>query len=57
VRIYVDLIIGQDESAGAGFRRNAIETARLPGGRIAAMKPDPLALTSLAWQIGSPLTR
>src|SRR6185312_12030439 len=32
----------------------SVETARMPVGRIAAMKPDPLALTSLGSRIGSP---
>src|SRR6185312_16682262 len=32
----------------------SVETARMPLGRIAAMKPDPLALTSLGSRIGSP---
>src|SRR5258708_31304682 len=32
----------------------SVETARMPAGRIAAMKPEPLALTSVGWRIGSP---
>src|SRR3954452_13453184 len=32
----------------------SVEMARMPAGRIAAMKPDPLALTSLGSRIGSP---
>ena len=32
----------------------SVEIARMPVGRIAAMKPEPLALTSLASRIGSP---
>ena len=32
----------------------SVETARMPVGRIAAMKPDPLALTSFGSRIGSP---
>ena len=32
----------------------SVETARMPDGRIAAMKPEPLALISLASRIGSP---
>ena len=34
-----------------------IEIARMPEGRIAAMKPEPLAMTSLALRIGSPATK
>src|SRR5450631_2832116 len=32
----------------------SVEMARIPAGRIAAMKPDPLALTSFGSRIGSP---
>src|ERR1700682_1519043 len=32
----------------------SVETARMPEGRIAAMKPDPLALISFGSRIGSP---
>ena len=32
----------------------SVETARMPVGRIAAMKPEPLALTSFCSRIGSP---
>ena len=32
----------------------SVEIARMPVGRIAAMKPDPLALTSFGSRIGSP---
>src|ERR1700712_3325652 len=32
----------------------SVETARMPVGRIAAMKPDPFALTSFGSRIGSP---
>src|SRR5258708_34599727 len=32
----------------------SVEIARMPAGRMAAMKPEPLALTSLASRIGSP---
>src|SRR6266478_2044956 len=32
----------------------SVEMARMPVGRIAAMKPDPLALTSFGSRIGSP---
>ena len=32
----------------------SVEIARIPVGRIAAMKPDPLALTSFCSRIGSP---
>ena len=34
----------------------SVEMARMPAGRIAAMKPEPLALMSLASRIGSPAT-
>ena len=32
----------------------SVEMARMPVGRIAAMKPEPLALTSFGSRIGSP---
>src|ERR1700712_1950289 len=32
----------------------SVEMARMPVGRIAAMKPDPLALTSFGSRMGSP---
>src|ERR1700716_4228102 len=32
----------------------SVETARMPLGRMAAMKPEPLALTSFGSRIGSP---
>ena len=32
----------------------SVEMARMPVGRIAAMKPEPLALTSFCSRIGSP---
>ena len=32
----------------------SVEIARMPVGRIAAMKPEPLALTSFCSRIGSP---
>src|ERR1700721_962725 len=32
----------------------SVDIARIPGGRIAAMKPDPLDLISLGSRIGSP---
>src|SRR6202158_554948 len=35
----------------------SVEIARMPVGRIAAMKPDPLALTSFGSRIGSPLIK
>ena len=34
-----------------------VETARIPVGKMAAMKPEPLAFTSLASRIGSPATK
>ena len=34
-----------------------VETARMPVGRIAAMKPEPFAFTSFASRIGSPATK
>ena len=34
-----------------------VEMARMPDGRIAAMKPEPLAFTSFASRIGSPATK
>jgi hypothetical protein len=35
----------------------SVEMARMPVGRIAAMKPDPSALTSFCSRIGSPATK
>ena len=34
-----------------------VDMARMPDGRIAAMKPEPLAFTNLASRIGSPATK
>ena len=49
------MIVRQDEAAGAGLGEISVETARMPCGRIAAMKPEPLARMTLASRIGSPL--
>src|ERR1700737_5342554 len=35
----------------------SVEMARMPAGRIAAMKPEPLALTSFGSRIGSPAVK
>jgi hypothetical protein len=37
----VDAVVRQDEAAGAGSGEISVETARMPVGRIAAMKPEP----------------
>ena len=51
----VDVVVRQDEAAGAvcpARRRSRI--ARMPCGKIAAMKPPPLPATTLESRIGSP---
>ena len=50
----VHVVVGQDEAAGAGLRRNLGRDRAHSLGRIAAMNPDPLALISFGSRIGSP---
>ena len=51
----INMVVRQNETAGVGVGRNIErKCARRPCGRIVAMKPRPLAATTLESRIGSP---
>jgi hypothetical protein len=49
----IDPVVGQNKPPAPVSGGISVEMARMPVGRIAAMKPDPLALTSFGSRIGS----